>query len=191
MNKVSRQTELSAPLSAHPRALAHPLRGYLFIASAAFLWGVSATLGRAVFTGKFLLAGEALHAIDPIILSQTRTTFSLLILLPILVGARGWQRIQLPRRDLIQCLVLGMLGVRTPGMVWLVYPLLLLETVGASFFEPAHSSVVPNIVPPSQVLAQETDRARIAQSRRPRSQQRHTMHQRQANKVLPHRKQYR
>ena len=40
-------------------------------------------------------------------------------------------------------IVLGMLGVRTPGMVWLVYPLLLLETVAAAFFEPAHSAVIP------------------------------------------------
>src|SRR6266436_3924698 len=44
--------------------------------------------------------------------------------------------------------VLGMLAVRTPSMVWLVYPLLFCETIGAAFFQPAHSSVVPNIVPP-------------------------------------------
>lgn len=49
--------------------------------------------------------------------------------------------------------VLGMLAVRTPGMVWLVFPLLFAETVGAAFFEPAHSSVIPNIVPEDQVLA--------------------------------------
>jgi len=49
--------------------------------------------------------------------------------------------------------VLGMLAVRTPGMVWLVFPLLFIETVGAAFFEPAHSSVIPNIVPEDQVLA--------------------------------------
>ncbi len=49
-------------------------------------------------------------------------------------------------------IVLGMLAVRTPGMVWLVYPLLLLETVGAAFFEPARSSVIPNIMPESEVL---------------------------------------
>ena len=49
--------------------------------------------------------------------------------------------------------VLGMLAVRTPGMVWLVYPLLLIETVGAAFFEPAHTSVIPNIVPGEEVLA--------------------------------------
>ena len=77
-----------------------------FIASAAFLWGVSAALGRAVFTGKLHLSGEALHPIDPLILSQTRTSFSLLVLLPLLVGRRGWQRIKLPKPDLIQCLVI-------------------------------------------------------------------------------------
>ena len=56
--------------------------------------------------------------------------------------------------DIARCLiVLGMLLVRTPGMVWLVYPLLLVETIGAAFFEPAHSAVIPNIVPEEQVLA--------------------------------------
>lgn len=50
-------------------------------------------------------------------------------------------------------IVLGMLLVRTPAMVWLVYPLLFMETVAAAFFEPAHSAVIPNIVPEQQVLA--------------------------------------
>lgn len=49
-------------------------------------------------------------------------------------------------------IVLGMLVVRSPEMVWLVYPLLFLETVGAAFFEPAHSAVIPNIVPEEDVL---------------------------------------
>ncbi len=49
-------------------------------------------------------------------------------------------------------IVLGMLLVRTPSMVWLVYPLLLVETIGAAFFEPAHSAVIPNIVPENEVL---------------------------------------
>jgi MFS family permease len=49
-------------------------------------------------------------------------------------------------------IVLGMVLVRAPSMVWLVYPLLLAETVGAAFFEPAHSAVIPNIVPEAQVL---------------------------------------
>lgn len=96
------------------------MRGYFFIGAAAFLWGVSAALGRAVFTGKLALSGEAVHPIDPLILSQTRTSFSLLVLLPILVGRRGWQRIALPRSDLIQCLVLGMLGVAASNYFYYV-----------------------------------------------------------------------
>lgn len=96
------------------------MRGYFFIASAAFLWGVSAALGRGVFTGKLPLSGEALYPIDPLILSQTRTSFSLLVLLPMLVGRRGWQRIHLPAPDLIQCLVLGMLGVAASNYFYYV-----------------------------------------------------------------------
>lgn len=96
------------------------MRGYVFIGAATFLWGVSAALGRAVFTGKFQLAGQAQHPIDPLILSQTRTSFSLLVLLPILVGRGGSQRIRLPRHDLIQCLILGMLGVAASNYFYYV-----------------------------------------------------------------------
>jgi len=84
------------------------------------LWGVSASLGRGVFTGRFMLAGEAQHPIDPLILSQTRTSFALLVLLPLLVVRRGWQRVHLPRPDLIQCLVLGMLGVAASNYFYYV-----------------------------------------------------------------------
>ena len=81
---------------------------------------MSASLGRAVFTGKLPLAGEALHPIEPLILSQTRTTFSLFVLLPILVGRNGWQRIKLPTPDLIRCLILGMLGVAVSNYFYYV-----------------------------------------------------------------------
>jgi len=81
---------------------------------------VSAALGRAVFTGKLVLSGQATHPVDPLILSQTRTSFSLLVLLPVLVGRQGWQRISLPRKDLIQCLVLGMLGVAASNYFYYV-----------------------------------------------------------------------
>jgi drug/metabolite transporter (DMT)-like permease len=98
----------------------HPLRGYFFIGSAAFLWGVSAVLGRAVFTGKLPLSGKTLDPIDPLILSQTRTSFSLLVLLPILLSRRGWQRIRLPMPDLVQCLIIGMLGVAASNYFYYV-----------------------------------------------------------------------
>lgn len=77
-------------------------------------------MGRAVFTGKLPLAGETLHPIDPLILSQTRTSFSLLVLVPVLVLRRGWQRIQLPTHDLVQCLVLGILGVAASNYFYYV-----------------------------------------------------------------------
>jgi drug/metabolite transporter (DMT)-like permease len=42
------------------------------------------------------------------------------VLLPILVGRSGWQRVKLPARDLIQCLVLGMLGVAASNYFYYV-----------------------------------------------------------------------
>jgi DME family drug/metabolite transporter len=95
------------------------LRGYFFIASAAFLWGVSAALGRAAFTGRLPFLAS-LRPIDPLILSQTRTTFSLLVLLPILVLSKGWQRIKLPARDLAYCFILGTLGVAVSNYFYYV-----------------------------------------------------------------------
>src|SRR6202040_3371306 len=102
------------------RCSPHPLRGYVFIAAATFLWGISAALGRAAFTGKLFFTGSSLRPIDPLILSQTRTTFSLLVLLPALLVLRGWQRLKLPGRDLAQCLVLGVLGVAVSNYFYYV-----------------------------------------------------------------------
>lgn len=42
------------------------------------------------------------------------------MLLPVLVGRRGWQRIKLPTPDLIQCLLLGMLGVAASNYFYYV-----------------------------------------------------------------------
>ena len=59
--------------------------------------------------------------------------------------------------DLIRCVVvLAMLLVRSPSMVWLVYPLLLAETTMAAFFEPARSAVIPNIAASEEVLVANT-----------------------------------
>jgi len=92
-----------------PRA--HPARGYFYIASATFLWGVAATLGRAAFTGRLLPRGEALRPIDPLILSQSRVTFSFLVLLPVLWISRGGGRLRLPASDTWQLFLLGIFGV--------------------------------------------------------------------------------
>src|SRR5208282_2611645 len=53
-------------------------------------------------------------------------------------------------------IVLAMLFVRSRSMVWLVYPLLLAETIMAAFFEPARSSVIPNIAAKGEVLIANT-----------------------------------
>src|SRR5882672_3975572 len=59
--------------------------------------------------------------------------------------------------DLIRFIVvLAMLFVRSKSTVWLVYPLLLAETTMAAFFEPARSSVIPNITDESEVLVANT-----------------------------------
>ncbi len=72
-----------------------------------------------MFTGR-LLSTSILHPIDPLILSQTRTTFSLLVLLPLLVTSGGWQRIKLPARDLAYCFLLGVLGVAVSNYFYYV-----------------------------------------------------------------------
>jgi DME family drug/metabolite transporter len=95
---------------------AHPLRGYFYIGSAALFWGIAATLGRAAFTGR--LPGLKLGAIDPLILSQSRTTLSLLVLLPILLIQRGAPALRVPRPDLIRFLLLGVLGVAASNYLY-------------------------------------------------------------------------
>ncbi len=59
--------------------------------------------------------------------------------------------------DLARCvIVLAMLLVRSRSMVWLVYPLLLAETVMAAFFEPARNAVIPNIAAKDEVIIANT-----------------------------------
>src|SRR5713226_8031959 len=53
-------------------------------------------------------------------------------------------------------IVLCMLLVRSTKNVWLVYPLLVAETLLAAFFEPARSSVIPNIVEREDVVLANT-----------------------------------
>lgn len=59
--------------------------------------------------------------------------------------------------DLVRMvIVLAMLLVRTPSMVWLIYPLLLLETSMAAFFEPARNAVIPNITSREDIVLANT-----------------------------------
>lgn len=59
--------------------------------------------------------------------------------------------------DLVRfAIVLSMLLVRSRSMVWLVYPLLVAETLMAAFFEPARNAVIPNIASADEVLVANT-----------------------------------
>jgi MFS family permease len=59
--------------------------------------------------------------------------------------------------DLLRMVVvLGVLVVRTPAMVWLIYPLLFLETLGWAFFEPGRTAVVPSITGEDDVILANT-----------------------------------
>lgn len=59
-----------------------------------------------------------LHPIDPLILSQTRTTFSLIVLLVALVSLRGWKRLRLPAGDVGRMFALGILGVAASNYLY-------------------------------------------------------------------------
>lgn len=89
---------------------AHPLRGYCYIAAAALCWSVSATLGRAVFTGR-LFAFGSLPPIGPTLLAQARTTLSFLLLAPILLSQRGRAAFRMGGADLARAAALGVLGL--------------------------------------------------------------------------------
>lgn len=96
----------------------HPVRGYLYIGGAALCFGISATLGRAAFTGRLLPGAQGLRSIGPVILAQTRTAFSLALLAPFLWWRRGRAGMALPRADFIRCLVLGVLGVAASNYLY-------------------------------------------------------------------------
>ena len=80
------------------------MRGYLYVAAATLCWGISASLGRAAFTGR-LFGG--LRPIDPIILAQARTTIAFVLITPILWAIRGRERMTLPKREMFRAFLLG------------------------------------------------------------------------------------
>ncbi|HZR29560.1 MAG TPA: MFS transporter [Terriglobales bacterium] len=58
----------------------------------------------------------------------------------------------LARAVIVSCMLL----VRSPQIIWLVYPLLVLETVMWGLFEPARNAVVPNIVGSEEIIVANT-----------------------------------
>jgi drug/metabolite transporter (DMT)-like permease len=74
-------------------------------------------LGRAAFTGR-LLPSDTLRAIDPLILSQSRSTLSLLVLVPALLMRRGASSLRVPGRDLFRFFLLGVFGVAASNYLY-------------------------------------------------------------------------
>jgi drug/metabolite transporter (DMT)-like permease len=67
-------------------------------------------MGRAVFTGRVALGGQLLGKIDPLILAQSRTTISLLVLAPILLLRRP-SSLRVRGTHLLQFFLLGIVGL--------------------------------------------------------------------------------
>ncbi len=83
--------------------------GYFLIAGATLCWGISATLGKAAFTGR-LFSGP-LPPIDPLILAQTRTSIAFMLFVPLLRLLRGSAVFRMSRADIGRSLFIGVLGV--------------------------------------------------------------------------------
>lgn len=90
-----------------PQLDPHHWRGYFLIAAATLGWGAAATVGKAVFNGQ-LFAGRA--QISPLLLTQTRTTFTVFLLLAFVLVRYGRPFFRISRRDLIWSALAGTLG---------------------------------------------------------------------------------
>ena len=67
-------------------------------------------MGRAVFTGRVSVGGQRLGKIDPLILAQSRTTISLLVIVPILLLRRR-SALRVRGSHLLQFFLLGVVGL--------------------------------------------------------------------------------
>ena len=96
-----------APLLDHDAPRPHSWRGYCLIAAATCCWAGAATIGKAVFNGQ-LFAGRP--PISPLVLTQFRSTFTVLLLALFLLFRFGPGFFRIPRRELILCVLAGTLG---------------------------------------------------------------------------------
>lgn len=112
MTSSRAETAVGTPLIPAPAAVgpreSHIWRGFFYIAAATFCWGAAATAGKALFSGR-LFAGHPL--VSPLVLTQTRTTFAVAVLLGFLAVRYGIGFFRISRRDLLLSLLVGTLGL--------------------------------------------------------------------------------
>ena len=90
------------------RLSAAKIEGYLLIAAAAFCYGASAAVGKVVFNGQSWLHGTS---IDPLILSQARSTFAVVVLFPLVAAGPGMRTLRASGRTVWKCAAMGVFGV--------------------------------------------------------------------------------
>jgi drug/metabolite transporter (DMT)-like permease len=88
-----------------------PIIGYFCIGGAALFWAISATMGRAVFTGRLHLFGATVSSVPPLMLAQSRTTLAALVMFPALWITRGPAAVRMKLSDIRDCVVVGTLGI--------------------------------------------------------------------------------
>ena len=71
-----------------------------------------------MFTGRLLPSGATLAPIDPLILSQSRTSISFLVLAAMLGWRRGWSGLRVPKSDFGRMALLGVLGVAASNYLY-------------------------------------------------------------------------
>ena len=98
------KSPLSKPPQRKPLPSKPGWRGYLLIAGAAFFWGLSGAVARLLF----IRSGGT--PVDPLILSQTRSSFAFLILLAYAVAARR-DLLRVSMRDALGLALLGLGGI--------------------------------------------------------------------------------
>jgi DME family drug/metabolite transporter len=75
---------------------------------ATLCWGAAAAFGKKIFNGS-VFSGHA--SISPVVLTQTRTCFTVLVLAPLLWLRFGRSIFKINRADLMLCALVGTLGV--------------------------------------------------------------------------------
>jgi MFS family permease len=91
-------------------------------------------------------------AVSYAIIMQTLPWFFMTPLAGALVDRFSRRRLMILSDVLQGVVVLGLLLVRTPSQVWLVYLLLGMEVIFASIFEPARNALLPNLVRGEELL---------------------------------------